>query len=76
MKKQQKEGGEPLKPTNIHIAKEPGRPLDHPAWQNSALKPGIIQFESTQTQLSISTEMIENMDCCKKLDSSNERCLD
>ncbi len=76
MKESTESGKKPLKPTNIYIPKEPGRPLDHPAWETSVIKPGIAQYSSSENSLEISTLLPKEMDLVKKLDSTNQNLMD
>ena len=67
----------PKKPRNVVIEKEPGRPLDHPAWDNSAIPPGILKYdESSSEKISVDTLPCDKMDCMKNLDSSGKKILD
>ena len=68
----------PEKPLGTKIPdKEPGRPLGHPAWDNSAIPPGILKYdESSSEKISVGTLQYDKMDCMKNLDSSGKKILD
>lgn len=70
MKESTESGKKPLKPTNIDIPKEPGRPLDHPAWETSVIKPGITQYSENEDTLQVSTLLLGEMALVKNLNST------
>ena len=70
MKESTESGKKPTKPRNIDIPKEPGRPLDHPAWETSAIKPGITQYSENEDTLQVSTLLLGEMALVKNLNST------
>ncbi|MDQ5949832.1 MAG: hypothetical protein QG669_96 [Patescibacteria group bacterium] len=70
MKEIHESGKKPLKPRNIDIPKEPGRPLDHPAWETSVIKPGIAQYSENEETFQVSTLLLSEMALVKNLNST------